>query len=103
MAAGALVVRVSADINDFTRNMQRMTRDVNKAADSVSAIGRKMTLGITIPVGLATIALAKMGAENEQVGRKMSRVFGAATEQVQANLDRLMQVIPETGTEMQKM
>lgn len=103
MGAGSLVVRVSADINDFTRNLKKMTGDVTKAADTIGNIGKKMTLGITVPAALAAFALAKMGAENEQVGRKMQRVFGDNADSAQAFIDTIMKSVPETGTELQKM
>lgn len=103
MAAGSLVVRVSADINDFQRKINAVTKEVNKAADTIAGFGKKMTLGITVPAGLAAFALAKMGAENQQVGRKMARVFGDMTEQANGFIDTIMKVVPETGTELQKM
>jgi hypothetical protein len=103
MAASSLVVRISADINDFSRNLNKMTKDVRKAADQVADIGKTLTLGITLPAGLAAVALSKMGLENEAVAGKMRRTFGGAVDNVNHMLERMMKIVPETMTELQKM
>lgn len=102
MASGSLVVKISADINSFTSQLQKATKDVSKAADSLASVGKKMSLAITLPVGLALGALAKMGMENEAVSRRMSRVFGSATQQMEGHLKNLAQLVPEAGTELEK-
>lgn len=103
MAAGSLVVRISANINDFSRNLQKMTRDVSKAADTIAGVGKKLTLGLTVPAALAGAALAKMALENQEVSKKMARVFGEATGDMQAKLDAFAGMVPVAGTELQQM
>lgn len=103
MSAASLVVRISADINSFSREMNKMTKDVDKAAKKLTELGQGLTLGLTLPITLAAVALSKMGIENEAVAGKMTREFGPAVERVNGLLTKLMTVVPETMTEMQKM
>jgi hypothetical protein len=103
VAAASLVVRISADINDFAKNLNQMTRDVDRAAKRISDVGKAMTLGITLPVGLAAAALSKMALENDAVAARMRGSFGPAVDQVNGFLEKLGKVAPVAGTELQKM
>lgn len=103
MATGSLVLKISADLTSFSRQLNKMTRDVREAADSLSDVGKSMTLGITVPVTLAGAALLKMAAENEEAAARMQRSFGPAVQQVQARLDALSRTMPVAGTELQNM
>jgi hypothetical protein len=103
MSAGSLTLKISADINDFSKKLNDMTKSVDKAAQKVADIGKNMTLGITLPAGLAAVALGKMAVENEAVGNKMQRQFGPALSDVNHLLEDMMKIVPETMTELQKM
>lgn len=103
MATGSLVLKISADINDFSKQLNRAVRDVNRAADQVANIGKGMSLGITLPVTLAGAALMKMAADNEEAANSLERSFGPAVEGVQQKLDALMKTMPVAGTEIQRM
>lgn len=103
MATGSLVLKISADLNNFSKQLNKMTRDVRDAADQVTEMGKKMSLGITLPVTLAGAALMKMAAENEEAAARMQRSFGPAVTEVQQRLDRLAKTMPVAGTELQNM
>jgi hypothetical protein len=103
MAAASLVVRISADINDFSTKLNKMTRDVDRAGDKVAGIGKKLTLGITLPVAAAAVALSKMAAENEDAAGRMERVFGHAASAMDGSIKEMMRSIPEAETELQQM
>lgn len=103
MATGSLVLKISADLTSFSRQLNKLTRDVREAADQVTEIGKKMSLGITLPVTLAGAALMKMAAENEEAAARMQRSFGPAVTDVQQRLDRLAKTMPVAGTELQNM
>src|SRR4051812_35912828 len=102
MAAGSLVVRISADINDFSRSLNKMTREVQHAADAVAEVGKKMTLAITLPVGLAALALSKLALDSDLVAAKFDRSMGPAVGRMNGLIGQLMKVVPETHVEMQK-
>jgi hypothetical protein len=99
----SLVVKIGADLTDFSKKLNKMTKDVRDAAKTLSDVGTSLTLGITVPVGLATAALGHMALENEEVAKKMDQTFGPAAERMNAQLEEMMKIVPETGTEMQKM
>ncbi len=103
MASASLVVRVAADLNDFTRQLHTMTKDVEKAASKIKDIGESLAIGITLPVGLATVAMAKMGLESVEVAGRLERSFGGATDEIKAQLERLRTVLPVTATETEQM
>lgn len=103
MATASLVVKISADINDFSRKLNGMTKQVTKAADSLTDVGMSLTAGITLPAIAATVALAKFGMENEEIASRMRRQFGPAVDEVDAKLRKLMKVIPLTHSEMSEM
>lgn len=103
MASASLIVRISADMNDFSRQLDKMTRDVDKAAKRIENLGKSMTTSITVPVALATAVLAKFAAENDEVAIRMERSFGSAVGKVRGQLHELMKVVPKTGTDLDKM
>ncbi len=101
--SASLVVKISADINDFTKGLDAATRGVDRAAKKIEGFGKALTLGITIPVAAAAVALAKMASENEDTAARMERVFGDAATSVNASIKKMMASIPESNTELQKM
>lgn len=103
MASSSLVVKISADLNDFTKQLDNMTRGVDRAAKKIEGIGKALTIGITLPVAAAAVALATMAAENEDTAGRMSRVFGEAAESVNASIQTMMSSVPEANTDLQKM
>jgi hypothetical protein len=101
--SSSLVVKISADLNDFSKKLNQMTKDVEKASKKVESVGKALTIGITVPVTAAAVALAKMAAENEDVGARVQRVFGSMASSVNASIQNMMQSVPETQTDLQKM
>jgi len=103
MAASSLVVKISADITDFSKQLDKATRGVDQAAKKIENFGKALTVGITAPVLAAAAALGKMAAENEDVAGRMSRVFGDAAASVDASIKQMMASVPETQTDLQRM
>ncbi len=101
--SSSLVVRVSADITDFSKQLDNATRTVDRAAKKIEGFGRALTLGITVPVAAAAVALAKMAAENEDTAARLERVFGSAANSVNASIKKMMASVPEANTDLQKM
>ena len=103
MSTASLTVRISADINDFAKQLNKMTKDVEHAAEKVQHLGAMMTLGITVPVLAATAALAKFAMENDRVGAQFERVFGEGVKKARLELEELAKIVPETTTGLEQM
>lgn len=101
--SASLVVKISADINDFTKQLDAMTRGVDRAAKKIESVGKAMTLGITLPVAAAAAALGKMAAENEDTAGRLSRVFGGMSSSIDASIKDMMKSVPATQTELEKL
>ncbi len=102
-SSSSLTVRISADLNDFSKGLNAMTKGVDQAAKKIEGFGKALTIGITVPVVAAAAALAKMAAENEDTAGRLSRVFGSAADSVNASIQTMMKSVPEANTELQKM
>lgn len=103
MATASLVVKISADINDFAKQLNKMTKDVDKAAERIQHLGANMTIGITVPVLAATAALAHLAMENDRVGAQFERVFGEGASRAHQQIAELAKIIPEANTELEEM
>ncbi|SFG10740.1 phage tail tape measure protein [Sporolactobacillus nakayamae] len=57
----ALIVKIGANLNDFDKQMRKLTKDVNNVGGHLQDIGGKLTAGLTLPlaaVGAASIKTA---------------------------------------------
>jgi hypothetical protein len=103
MASSSLVVRISADINDFAKQLRQMTREVDEAAKKVSEVGKALSLSLTLPLVAAGAAMAKLGMEQQAAASKLDRQFGASAEGVRKEIEKMRQAVPATTTELMKM
>jgi hypothetical protein len=99
----SLVVTISADINDFSKKLDAMTKGVDKAADRVAALGEKLTIGLTVPLVAAATAMAKFAADSEDSSARFERTFGSAADSVKSSLEAMKKVVPETTDELEKL
>ncbi|WP_052444059.1 phage tail tape measure protein [Flammeovirga sp. OC4] len=78
MAGGKLVVRVGANLKDFERSMQRLSRRMERMTRDIKETGEKMTLALSVPIVAFAADTAKAAAEFDTA---MSRVgvLSAAT------------------------
>jgi hypothetical protein len=102
-SSASLVVKISADITDFTKQLNTATRVVDRATNQIANFGKALTIGVTAPVIAAAAALAKMATENEDTAARLERVFGAASSSVNASIQQMMKSVPEANTDLQKM
>ncbi len=101
--SSSLVVKISADLNDFTRQLDKMTRDVDKAAHKVESVGKALTLGFTLPFVAMGAAIAKSAAEDEASIKKLEHTFGAATANMEGFIKSLMKTVPETDDALRQL
>ncbi|MEP7354712.1 MAG: phage tail tape measure protein, partial [Acidobacteriota bacterium] len=92
---GDLVVRVSANVNQFEQSMgtvsQRLsaidreaTRSFSgfdKLADRLTGVGASLTAGITLPLGLATAGVLKFAGDFDGAIREVTSLTGNTTAQ----------------------
>lgn len=98
MSAASLVVRISADMTNFSKSVREMTKDIRAAAVEVATIGAAFA-----PLALAGAELAKMGMEAEEVGRRFHETFGSGGAEMEEMIQQLRGSIPETTTELERM
>lgn len=103
MSTASLTVRIAADINDFSKKLGEMTRGVDKAAKKIGDVGKNLTMGVTLPVGLAAVALSRMALENDRTAARMKGSFGEAADAMNERLERMLTLAPVAGTELQQM
>ena len=103
MAAASLVVRISADLNDFSRQLQKATKDVTRAADQIASIGNAMSIGLTLPLVAAGAAMMKFGADAAAASAKLDREFGGSATAMRTEIEQLRLVVPETTTALMQM
>ena len=58
-----LVVKIGADMADLERNVQKSTKVVKRLGDNLTDVGKKMTIGISVPLAAAGVALSKLGMD----------------------------------------
>ncbi|HET9776803.1 MAG TPA: hypothetical protein VFP77_09585, partial [Gemmatimonadaceae bacterium] len=101
--AATLAVKIVADISDLEKNFSKADRAAMKFGDDLAAFGKRLTLGITLPVAAVATGLAKMAAENEDTAGRMSRVFGSMTQSIENSITSMMKSVPEARTDLEKM
>jgi hypothetical protein len=96
MNAASLVVRIGADVEDFTRGMTKAERAAKKGFNEIGEAGKKMTEFFSVEFALAAGEFAHLAAEAQDASARMDRVFGAASSEMKEHLEALTHVIPET-------
>ncbi|AEE98024.1 phage tail tape measure protein [Mahella australiensis] len=90
---GNLQVRLSLKMDEFTKGMQDVAKQMDetekkfsgfqKVGQKLTDVGKSMTMGITLPIGLAAGASIKAAADFETMGNTFKAVSGATSEQFQ--------------------
>lgn len=95
--AGNVVVRVSANIDDFNRKMQEVSKQVSQVqgkfsgfADvgkQLSTVGRNLTIGVTLPIAAAGTAAVKAASDFELMSNMFKSITGATADQMKQMQD----------------
>lgn len=88
---GNLQVRLSLKMDEFEQGMQNVAKQIEetekrfsgfqKVGQRLTDVGKSMTMGITLPVGLAAGASIKAAADFESMGNTFKAVSGATNDQ----------------------
>lgn len=79
-----LVVKLVTDITDFSGGLDQAAKKWQSIGGQMTAIGDKMTLGVTAPLVAAGTAAVKFASDLEETRNKTRVVFGEMAEQVLA-------------------
>lgn len=94
--AASLMVRIGADVEDFTRGMDRASKAANRGFKEIADAGKKMTEFVTLPLVAAAAEFTKLAADAQDASARVDRVFGSMSESVKGQLEAMTSVIPET-------
>src|SRR4051812_31825594 len=100
MSAGTLVVKIAANITDFSNGLDAAEKRLMKAGDKLEGLGRDLSLRVSAPIIGAGALFAKSAAEDAASVDKLSRAFGKATDDMEAFVQSLMKSVPETDDAM---
>jgi hypothetical protein len=103
MNAASLMVRIGADVEDFTRGMTKAEKAAKKGFSEISEAALKMTEFFSIEFAAAALEFAHLAAEAQDASARMDRVFGGASAEMKEKLEQLTHSIPETVAQMQNL
>ena len=98
-----MVVKISASVDDLVKGMDKTMRDVAMASDKIAALGKTLTLSVTLPAAAAAIGFSKMAADADTWGDRMNRVYGAQADAMNAYIADLKKTVPASTMELQKL
>jgi hypothetical protein len=75
-------IRFSANLSEFSKEMQNVARDMKKRGEQMQQIGSAMAIGFTLPILAAGAASVKMASDYEESMNKVNVAFGSSNESV---------------------
>lgn len=73
---------------------------ISKVGDSMMSTGKRLSIGLTLPLGFAAYEFAKFGAAADAAGAKLDLTFGPMAEHIRERIQKLREVIPATTQEI---
>jgi len=97
---GSLVIRIGADLKDFSTEMQNVERQLKSVGRQMESIGSKMSVGITAPILALGTASVMAAADMESLMLGLEATTGSA-EAAKAEFEKLREVakLPGIGLE----
>lgn len=92
---GELWIELSTRLDKFNRGMSDAERSMVKVGKRFTAIGKKMTMLVTLPILALGAAAVKVGADFEQSITNAFAVTGAESEKVKAKMEALARTMGE--------
>jgi hypothetical protein len=75
-------IKFSADLRQFSSEMQTVARDLKRTGEQMQQIGGAMAVGFTLPILAAGAASVKMASDYEESMNKVNVAFGSSNESV---------------------
>jgi hypothetical protein len=75
-------IKFSADLRQFSSEMQTVARDLKRTGEQMQQIGGAMAVGFTLPILAAGAASVKMASDYEESMNKVNVAFGPSNESV---------------------
>jgi hypothetical protein len=75
-------IKFSADLRQFSSEMQTVARDLKRTGEQMQQIGGAMAIGFTLPILAAGAASVKMASDYEESMNKVNVAFGSSNESV---------------------
>jgi tape measure domain-containing protein len=75
-----MAVQIGAEIGDFERKITKVERSIFWLGNSVTSLGKRMTVGLSVPLVAAGAAAVKVAADMDSLRRGMIAVAGSAAE-----------------------
>jgi TP901 family phage tail tape measure protein len=105
ITVGDLVVRLRADAKQFASTMTSVSKRMQRVGSTMSAVGAKMTLGISAPLALIGAKAAQASMQFETSFAHIRGLVGASEETITQFSDaigRIGPVVGKTGSELAK-
>ena len=96
-------VKFAADIAGFEKNVTKAEKTFLASAKSMTKMGEELSLKLTAPFLAITGVMAKSAADAEASMARFTRIFGPATDTVDAFAKQMMRVMPMTRSEMEQL
>lgn len=77
-----LVVRAGFDGSELEKGLKNMSKSMKRAGKELTAIGKNMTMSITVPVVAAGAAAFKLASDMEESLNKVNVAFGDSSKEV---------------------
>lgn len=77
-------IKFSADLRQFSSEMQSALRDINRIGQDLQSVGNTMSIGFTLPILAAGAASVKMASDYEESLNKVNVAFGNSNESVKS-------------------
>jgi hypothetical protein len=103
MSAGTLVVKIAANITDFSNGLDAAEKRLMRAGDKLATLGGNLTTRVTAPLIAAAGFFAQSAAEDAASVEKLGRVFGKAQGDMEQFAQSLMKSVPETDDALRGM
>lgn len=71
----SLIVKVGADTTEFAKKMKNIGKDLEKTGKTLSGVGNKLTMGVTMPILGAATAAVKLASDFEESSNKVATIM----------------------------